>query len=150
MIHSLKQFILFTTMRNISIILQVRKPILNENKYFSAERAICGSSPHRQSWSHLLSIWTTQAILGTQPGEPVPAEGFMNAQTFTTLPQFVMVNLLMLNSTQNYGYWFGTRCMLEHWPKVINLEKPQAVQSLATKSLGVPRPKRVEAALDMR
>lgn len=40
--------------------------------------------------------------------------------------------------------------MLEHWPKVINLEKPQAVQSLATKSLGVPRPKRVEAALDMR
>lgn len=39
--------------------------------------------------------------------------------------------------------------MLEHWPKVISLEKPQAVQSLVTKSLGIRWCKHVHAAWNM-
>lgn len=36
--------------------------------------------------------------------------------------------------------------MLEHWPKVINLEKSQAVQLLVTESLGIQWPQHVQAA----
>lgn len=45
MIHTLKQIILFTTMGNMGIILQVRKLMLNKNKYFSSKRTPVVAAP---------------------------------------------------------------------------------------------------------